>query len=217
MNYATGDLRDQLAHVGREVVRAGLVVGSGGNLSARTPGGDSCWVTATGSWLDRLDRSSFVPVRLADGGCPPSGVAPSSEVALHLATYRARPDVQAIVHLHPQSVLLLDALGVDIRLVTTDHIFYLRRVVRVPFRLPGTVELADLAAAAASDGTNCLLLSQHGCSVLGESVEMAHKRAANLEEAARLTWHALLAGRLDALPGAPQEFLDRLAGGAASV
>lgn len=218
MNYVAGDPRDQLAHVGREVVRAGLVVGSGGNLSARTPGGDSCWVTATGAWLDRLDRSSFVPVRISDGAEPlPAAVAPSSEVALHLATYRARPDVRAIVHLHPQSVLLLDALGVDIRLITTDHIFYLRRVARVPFRLPGTTELADLAAVAAGDGTNCLILSRHGCSVLADSVELAHKRAANLEEAARLTYQALVVGRLDALPGAPPEFLDRLADGGATV
>lgn len=248
MTYVAGDPRDQLAYLGREVVRAGLVVGSGGNLSARTPGGESCWVTASGTWLDRLDRSSFVPVRIADGACgetggaigetggvdtgaeggvpcgpPPSGPAPSgptpsSEVALHLATYRARPDVHAIVHLHPQSALLLDALDVDIRLVTTDHIFYLRRVARVPFRPPGTAELAELAAAAAADGTNCLILAQHGCSVLGESVEMAHRRAANLEEAARLTYQALAIGRLDALPDAPPEFLDRLSGiGGATV
>lgn len=217
MNYVTGDVRDQLAYVGREVVRAGLVVGSGGNLSARGPDGDSCWVTATGTWLDRLERSSFVSVRIADGHCPPSHAAPSSELALHLAIYRTRPDVHAIVHLHPQSVLLLDALGVDLRLVTTDHIFHLRRVVRVPFRLPGTTELADLAASAAADGTNCLILSRHGCSVLAESVEMAHKRAVNLEEAARLTYHALLAGRLDALPDPPPEFLARLAGGATTV
>ncbi|MBE1485942.1 class II aldolase/adducin family protein [Plantactinospora soyae] len=276
MNYLQGDLRDQLAYVGHDVVRAGLVVGSGGNLSARLPDGDSCWVTASGTWLDRLDRASFVRVRISDGAMYPAGsvypaesvhpagsvlpgpltvqdgstildgVRPpaprvpvtlpdpvtspdsvtfpeptmpestmpepmaTSEVGLHLATYRARPDVQAIVHLHPQTVLLLDALGERIRLVTTDHNFYLRRVARVPFRSPGTTELAELAADAARDGTNCLVLSQHGCSVLGDSVELAHKRAANLEEAARLTYRALAAGRLDDLPDCPAEFLARI-------
>lgn len=221
MNYIPGDLRDQLAHVGYDVVQAGLVVGSGGNLSARSPDDDACWVTASGAWLDRLSRSSFVRVRLSDGtvedapGVRMGGAAgapgPTSELALHLATYRARPDVQAIVHLHPQTVLLLDALRERIRLVTTDHAYYLRRVVTVAFRLPGSVELAALAAATAADGTNCLVLSQHGCSVLADSVELAHKRARNLEEAARLTYQAMLAGRLDALPDCPDEFVDRLA------
>lgn len=221
MNYVAGDLRDQLAQVGHDVVQAGLVVGSGGNLSARIPDADACWVTAAGSWLERLTRSSFVRVRISDGAvevgpdrrAEPAGAVPpaaSSELALHLATYRARPDVNAVVHLHPQTVLLLDALGQRIRLVTTDHAYYLRRLTTVPFRLPGTVELAALAAASAADGTNCLVLSQHGCSVLADSVELAHKRARYLEEAARLSYAALVAGRLDSLPECPEEFLDRL-------
>lgn len=217
MNYVPGDLRDQLAHVGYDVVQAGLVCGSGGNLSARIPDEDACWITAAGAWLDRLSRTGFVAVDIADGtGVAlgpggPSRNAPTSELALHLALYRARPDVNAIVHLHPQTALLLDAVGEHVRLVTTDHAHYLRRVATVPFRLPGSVELAALTAAMAADGTDCLVLSQHGCVVLGDTVELAHKRARNLEEAAALTYRALAAGRLDALRECPEEFLDRLA------
>ncbi|GIF50391.1 L-fuculose-phosphate aldolase [Asanoa ferruginea] len=196
------DLRDQLAQVGAEVVRAGLVVGSGGNLSARRPGDDTCWVTGAGTWLDRLDRPSFVRVRISDGSSEP-GLVPSSEVALHLATYRARPDVTAIIHLHPQMALLLDALGERVRLLTTDHAFYVRRVGTVPFFPPGTAELAEAAAAAVADGTNCLILSRHGCSVLADSVELAHKRASNLEEAAHLTYRALALGRAADLTDQP--------------
>ena len=224
MNYVSGDLRDQLAHVGFDVVRAGLVVGSGGNLSARVPGLDLCWVTAAGTWLDRLDRRSFVQVRLSDGAvvaadpaapAGPAGAAgpagdgarpdavPTSELALHLATYRARPDVHAIIHLHPQTVLLLDAAGERIRLVTTDHAFYVRDVVTTPYRPPGTTELATEAAAAAAGGVNCVVLSHHGCSVLADSVELAHKRVRNLEEAAQLTYRALVAGVLPTLAESP--------------
>ncbi|MFY1635227.1 class II aldolase/adducin family protein [Solwaraspora sp. WMMB335] len=226
MTYVAGDPRDQLAYVGYDVVRAGLVVGSGGNLSAREPGGDECWVTASGTWLDRLDRASFVRVRIADGRVLPSGPSspspsvpdpvgrsspgPTSELALHLAVYRARPDVQAIVHLHPQSVLLLDTIGVPIRLATTDHAFYLRRIVAVPFAPPGTARLADEAANAAADGTNCLILSRHGCSLLASTVELAHKRAVNLEEAAQLTYRALVAGRVAGLTPLPADFVDNL-------
>jgi ribulose-5-phosphate 4-epimerase/fuculose-1-phosphate aldolase len=225
VNYVSGDLRDQLAHVGYEVVRGGLVVGSGGNLSAREPGGDACWVTASGTWLDRLERPSFVRVRLSDGAVldfdgtvvDAAEVRPTSELELHLATYRARPDVNAVVHLHPQTVLLLDALGERIRLVTTDHAFYVRQVVSTPFRPPGTAELAAVAAQAAAAGANCIVLGHHGCSVLADGVELAHKRAANLEEAARLTYRALAAGVLADLPGCPPEFLARLADGSQQV
>ena len=220
MNYVPGDLRDQLAHVGYDVVQAGLVCGSGGNLSARIPDEDACWVSGSGAWLDRLSRTSFTAVRISDGGpatvgaVPAPRTEPTSELALHLALFRAREDVNAIVHLHPQTALLLDALGEHIRIVTTDHAFYLRRVSTVPFRRPGTTELAALTAAMAADGTNCLVLSQHGCVVMAESVELAHKRARNLEEAAQLTYRALTAGRLEGLRECPEEFLDRLHGSA---
>ncbi|MEV0897011.1 class II aldolase/adducin family protein [Actinoplanes sp. NPDC049802] len=216
MNYVPGDLRDQLAHVGYDVVQAGLVCGSGGNLSARIPDEDAIWVTASGSWLDRLSRNTFAPVRISDGApaivgtMPPPRIEPTSELALHLALYRARPDINAVVHLHPQTALLLDALGEHIRIVTTDHAYYLRRVSTVPFRLPGSTELAALTAAMAADGTDCLVLSQHGCVVMGDSVEIAHKRARNLEEAASLTYRALTAGRLENLRDCPEEFLERL-------
>ncbi|HEY2950570.1 MAG TPA: class II aldolase/adducin family protein [Micromonosporaceae bacterium] len=218
MNYVGGDLRDQLANVGYDVVRAGLVVGSGGNLSAREPGEDVCWVTAAGTWLDRLERPSFVKVNISTGSPVPDGLdlagrrvpPPTTELALHLATYQARPNVNAIVHLHPQTVVLLDALGERIRLVTTDHAAYLRTVVTTPFHPPGTPELAAAAAGAAAGGADCIVLAHHGCSVLGDGVEMAHRRARNLEEAAQMTYRAYAIGALATLPECPAEFVDGL-------
>jgi L-fuculose-phosphate aldolase len=221
VNYVPGDLRDQLAHAGYDVVQAGLVCGSGGNLSARIPDEDAIWVTASGTWLDRLSRNTFTAIRVSDGSpatvgsVPPPRLEPTSEIALHLALYRARPDVNAVIHLHPQTALLLDALGEHIRIVTTDHAYYLRRVSTVPFRLPGGAEVTALTAAMAADGTDCLVLSQHGSVVMGDSVELAHKRARNLEEAATMTYRALAAGRLDNLRDCPEEFLDRLYDGKA--
>jgi ribulose-5-phosphate 4-epimerase/fuculose-1-phosphate aldolase len=209
LTYVAGDLRDQLALVGHAVVQAGLVVGSGGNLSARRSGADECWVTVAGSWLDRLDRPAFVRVRISDGQ-PIDAVdqVPTSELGLHLATYRVRPEVNAVVHLHPQTVLLLDALGEPIRLISTDHIFYLRRIATAPFHPPGAPAVGASAAAACADGTDCVVLSRHGCSVLGTTVELAHKRALYLEEAALMTYRALAAGRLDDITDCPNDWLD---------
>jgi L-fuculose-phosphate aldolase len=198
MNTPTSDDDDPavisaMCEAGRAVVAAGLVVGSGGNFSARLPGAQTCWVTRAGAWLDRLTRDDFVEVEIRGGAVITGGdPRPSTEVQLHLATYRMRPDVNAVIHLHPQVAVLVDALGETVRLVTSDHAFYLRRVARVPFFPPGTTELADAAAAAVAGGTNCVILAHHGCSVLGEDVAMAHCRASNLEEAARLTYRALL-------------------------
>jgi ribulose-5-phosphate 4-epimerase/fuculose-1-phosphate aldolase len=197
MTDAVAALIDGMVAIGRSAVQAGLVVGSGGNLSARLPGATTCWVTNAGTWLDRLTAKDFAEVDIADGRVLQG--TPSTEVALHLATYRVRPDVNAIVHLHPQLAVLLDALGEPIRLVTSDHAFYLRRVARTPFFPPNSRELAQAAATAVEDGTNCVILAHHGCSVLGPDLTMAHRRASNLEEAAALTYRALVL--IGGLPG----------------
>jgi L-ribulose-5-phosphate 4-epimerase len=203
----------ELIRAGRRAVDSGLVIGSGGNLSARLPGADVCVVTASGTWLDDLRHDSFSVVDL-DGGWVDGNPAPSSEVALHLASYRARPDATAIIHLHPQHCVLLDAMDREIRLVTIDHAYYVRRIARVPWIRSGTQELADAGAAALADGCNCVLLGHHGCSVVADSVDLAYKRAANLEEAAVATYRALLLG--DTTTAVPQAYVDFLSGGAAA-
>lgn len=207
------DLCGQLAVVGRKAVGAGLVVGSGGNLSARLPGADECVVTASGTWLDELTVDSFSLVAIADGAVRGGHLRPSSETPLHLATYRVRPDANALVHLHPQTSVLLDALGHRIRLLTIDHAYYLREVRSTPFIQSGTQELADAGAAAVADGCNCVILGHHGCSVVADTVELAHKRAANLEEAARATLTMLQLG--DTATACPPQYLATVRAGEA--
>lgn len=209
VSFPDGDLRDQLTHVGAEVVRAGLVVGSGGNLSARAPGADRCWITAAGSWLDRLRPAEFSLISIPGGEPQAGNPPPSSEWPLHTQTYLRRPDVNAIVHLHPQTSVLLTALGHDIALITTDHAYYVREIATVRFEPPGSAELATTAAEAVAGGINAVILGHHGCSVLADTVELAHKRAVNLEEAARMTYAALLLTRGDPtqVPAVPARFL----------
>lgn len=206
---------DQLIAAGRRMVSAGLVVGSGGNLSARDDGGSACWVTASGTWLDELGPSSFSLVRIADGAVLDGHPVPSSETMLHLHSYLARPDATAVIHLHPQTSVLLDAMGHEISLLTSDHVFYVRSVARVPWIQPGTVELAKAGAAAVAGGCNCVILGHHGCSVLGDSVERALKRALNLEEAARATYAAMLLG--GPVPRMPPAYLANLVAGLGGV
>ena len=188
------DLTAQLAEVGRAAVGRGLVVASGGNLSARCPDRDAFVVTGAGTWLDRLVPDDFALVGL--DGAAIDGAEPSSEWRLHRATYRVRPDVSAVVHLHPQTAVVLDALGYPVRVLTLDHATYLRRIERVPYFPNGSDELAD-ASAEASRECDVIVLANHGCSTLGATVEMAWRRALNLEEAAMNTFRCLQLGDTD--------------------
>ena len=189
------DLIDQLAEVGRLAVAGGLALASGGNLSARLPGGDEFVVTGAGTWLDRLTAADFSVMTL-DGEVTGVAERPSSEWKLHQRTYRVRPDVNAVVHLHPQHAVLVDALGYPIRLITLDHAYYVRSVGTVPYFPNGADALADGAAEQAREH-DCIVLSHHGCSTLGPDVGMAYRRALNLEEAATATYWCLTVGDTD--------------------
>jgi L-fuculose-phosphate aldolase len=204
------DLVDQLVDAGRDAARRGLVIASAGNLSARRPGGDEFVVTAAGTWFDRLAAWGQFSLVGLDGTVRDGHARPSTEWKLHARTYQLRPDVTCVIHLHPQTAVLVDALGHDVRLVNLDHVVYLGRVARVPFLPNGSDELAEAAAEASRD-SNAVILAHHGCSTLGDTVEMAYRRALNLEEAAENTFRCLQLGNVDLT--FPQEWLPAVRGG----
>ena len=197
---------EAMARVGRRAVTGGLVVATGGNLSVRSTGADdeagSFVVTRRGAVLDALYPDDLTTMSL-DGEVL-HGPEPSSEWRLHHRTYLARPDVGAVVHLHPAHTVLLDAIGRPLRLLTLDHIAYVAVVARVPFLPNGSDELADAAAEALTvmldvpgggrRRSDCVVLAFHGCSAVGATLEEAFRVAVNLESAATATYRMLLLG-----------------------
>lgn len=186
------DLIDELIVVGREAVGMGLVLASGGNLSARLPRGREFAVTGAGTHLDKLRHSDF-SVMDVDGHLLRGCSQPSSEWKLHQRTYEVRPDVNCVVHVHPQYAVQLDAMGKQLRFFTLDHAFYVKSVGHTAYFPNGSQELADSAAEQTKEH-DCVILAYHGCSTVGDSVEMAFRRALNLEQAAQATYRALVLG-----------------------
>ncbi|QVQ54791.1 class II aldolase/adducin family protein [Spiractinospora alimapuensis] len=157
--------REQLADAGRELVDHGLVVGTSGNLSARS--GDLVAVTPTGADLGELTPDMMSVIDL-DGALVDGELAPTSEVPMHLAVYRAT-DTAAIAHAH--------ALASTAVACTTDElpmIHYamlgLGGTVRVaPYATYGSDELAANVLAALED-RKAALMQNHGSIALGSSV-----------------------------------------------
>ena len=177
-------IMDELIEVGKKVVDRGLAVGSGGNLSFRAPGTETFFITGTGTQLDQLNPGSFAEVNL--NGEVSGVVKPSSEFRVHLESYRARPEIDVCIHLHPQASVLTAALNLPIKYLTVDHVYYVRKVVRIPWIRSGTQEIDDATGLAVKD-SNVVILENHGCVVLAPSVQLAYTRVLNLEEASELT------------------------------
>ena len=199
-------LRAELADVGRRVVAAGLVVGAGGNLSARLPGNDLLAISPSGYRLDDLAPDDFVVIGF-DGQRRKGDLKPSSEWRMHTAALRARPDTVAVIHVHPPYGTLLHALGRPIRLITIDHAYYVRRIAQIGYYHSGTAELAE-AVAVQLRAANVVLMQHHGCVVVADSLDLALHCALNVEEAAKATFRALQLD--DSATMCPPAFLERI-------
>lgn len=187
------ELIEDLIAIGKDVVSRQLTLASGGNLSFRDPENSSLFfVTAMGTWLDKLSIDDFSQVDFS-GKVISGAPAPSTEWKMHARAYEARPDVNSVQHVHPQYSVLIDAMGHKTRLLTLDHMSYVRSVGTVPFAPNGSDELGDSIAEQLKQH-DCVIMSHHGCCSVGENIAMAYRRLLNLEEAAANTYRCLAVG-----------------------
>ena len=182
--------RDAVVRACQQLLATGLVRGTSGNVSIRRD--DLMAISPTGVPYPRLTRAA-VPVLRLDGSRLAGELAPTSELALHLAVYRARPDVAAIVHTHSMFATVFAVLGEPIPPV---HYLLARaggHVPLAPYARYGTHELAEACVAALADGP-AVLLAQHGVVTVGAELAEAMAVAEAVEYVAELGWRARLAG-----------------------
>jgi L-fuculose-phosphate aldolase len=185
-----GEVRAAVATAALRLLEGGLVRGTSGNVSARA--GDLVAVTPTG-----VDYRTLRPADVAlvdrDGGQVDGELAPSSELPLHLAVYRARDDVEAVVHTHSTFATTFAVLREEVPAVHYLLAFAGRRVRVAPYATYGTGALAD-ACVAALGGDGAVLLANHGVVAVGHDLDRAMLVADAVEQVAELCWRARCVG-----------------------
>ncbi|MDQ7778409.1 MAG: class II aldolase/adducin family protein [Planctomycetota bacterium] len=181
-----GNLRDELVKVSRLAQERGLIVATDGNASALTDRG-TVLITPSGIRKDILRPAQVVEMDLS-GRLVAGRLRPSSEFRLHLAAYRARPDVRSVIHLHPCISVALAIAGVRVRtdMVPRETLCGLAKVPVVRFAPPGSVALATAAARALRSSVGALL-DRHGSVTVGLNPVEAYNRAEKIEQLAALT------------------------------
>ena len=158
-----------------------LTVSAGGNMSIRV--GDKIIITPSGKNKGFLKPEDLVVLDL--NGNVLEGGKPSIEKSFHLAYYRCRPEINAVVHCHPLHCTALavknEAIKPDL---TPEGILLLGHVPMVPYFTPGSIELSN--AVEKEVGFNVILLEKHGALTCGKSLEEAYNRMEELEFQAKL-------------------------------
>jgi L-fuculose-phosphate aldolase len=190
MTGSEARLRDELVRIARQMVSNGLVRGTSGNVSAREAGADQCLVTPSGVDYETMEAEDLVLVDLA-GRPGASGLKPSVDTPIHVAIYRARPDVVACIHTHSPYAAAFSTLGKPIPALLTESAGYLGGAVRVlDYVPPATADTGDQVAAGLG-GDRAVLLPNHGVFAVGESLKKCFGAAMAVEESAQVAFIAL--------------------------
>ena len=186
----------------KEMARLGLVSGLSGNASIRLPterGEERFLITPAGKDYSKLTAGGLVAV---DGDIEPvdgDGI-PSTESLLHIAIYRARPDVGAVMHTHSVHATALAVAGRPIPPVMDEMVVYLGGQVEVAdYGFPGSEELAAAAVNALGD-RRAVLLRNHGLCGAGATPDEALRACMLAERAAQIFLLAQAAGGAKLLP-----------------
>ena len=187
-------VRQELIDYGKKIYAAGLVVGAGGNISARD--GQLIWMKPSGFAMDDMGADDLCGMDLASGGQTEGPHKPTSEVNMHLGIYRARPDVSAVFHTHSPWLCGVVSAGVqmDKMPMFAEFVNDLGRRVTVPYVTATTQALADAMAEAAKEGDS-IFMTNHGFCSLGLNMKQAYYRCLIVEDAARSLVAAAVVGK----------------------
>lgn len=183
------DIKKKLIDYARRTYKRGLVGGTGGNFSARLSDGAMA-ITASGLNLGDTSMDNLIEMDITTYEYHPNGqYVPSKEYLFHADILRLRPDVGAVLHIHPPYATAFAVLKRDIPMVT-DAAFKQPPMPRVPFEPSGTKELQANVVEAINTNPGCkvLLLEQHGIICLGEDIRWAYDIADLTEELARIAY-----------------------------
>jgi L-ribulose-5-phosphate 4-epimerase len=180
-------LKKELEHVSRKVYERNLTSAAGGNISVRIPGTENVLIKRSGISLGEVSREDALIVDM-DGEVLEGQGKPSKEVRWHLAIYRTRPDVSAVVHCHPPYAVGYATLGMELPLPTVTAETLLAPNVPVAKAAPsGSVELANYVAEVFENNPyiKAVLLEKHGIAAVGETLEASYNIADLVEATAQ--------------------------------
>ena len=175
--------RDQITMIIDKVYRSGLTTTSGGNISVIDENGD-VWVTPSAIDKGSLRPSDIICVR--SNGTIEGRHKPSSEYPFHIAIYKARPDIKAILHAHPPALVSFSI----VRHIPNTNVIPQAKNVCGPigyatYELPGSEALGEIIAKEFIKGFNAVIMENHGTVAGGTDLGDAFQRFETLEFCAR--------------------------------
>jgi L-fuculose-phosphate aldolase len=179
---------DQIVLFIARIYKYGMTTTSGGNLSILDPNGD-IWITPGGIDKGTLTRKDIIQVK-------PDGTLigihkPSVELPFHQQIYAARPDIKAIVHAHPPSLVAFSIARKVPNILLVPNVSRICGGVGVAaYSVPGSAELGKKIASVFEQGASTIIMDNHGTVIGASDLFKAFMAFETLDFCARLEINA---------------------------
>jgi L-fuculose-phosphate aldolase len=190
--------RESVLEVAKELLQKGLVEGTSGNVSGRLDDGTIC-LTPSSVPYETMTLDDLTVCDL-DGKQLDGDRGPTSEKALHLACYRAYPEIGGVIHSHAVYATMFAAVRQPIPAVIEEVVVYIGGDVPVAdYRMTGSDDLGDEVARHLAD-RGAVLVANHGMVTIASTPAKALHNAAVVERTAQIVWGARALGTVCTIP-----------------
>lgn len=177
-------IKKKLVEICHKVHEKGFVSATDGNVSVRLDK-NKILCTPTSIPKEKIKASDLIVITL-DGEIISGKKKPSTEIKMHLAIYKNREDVQAVIHAHPvyATAFASSRLAIDIPFLP-EVILSIGKVPVCKYATPSTEEVVQSIIPYVRK-TNVLLLQNHGAVTYGKNLDEAYYLLEKLEHTARI-------------------------------
>src|ERR671913_19612 len=200
-------LKEQMCDIGRRIWQKGFCAGNEGNHSYRI-GADRVLCTPTGISKGFLKPDDICTVDM-EGKQVAGKRKRTSEILMHLAIYKARPDVKAVVHSHPPHATAFAIANVELpTCIHPEAEGFLGAVKTAKYVTPGDTRLGESLLPYVKD-SNTILLQNHGTVTYDVDLEGAYYKLEIVDAYSRILLLAKQIGSIRPLDaGEMKELLD---------
>ena len=193
-------LKQEIVMLCRMLHQKNLIAGMDGNVSVKC--GDGLLTTPSGVNKGFLRIDQIITVDW-EGRVVQGEGQPTSEMAMHLAVYRRRSGVNAVIHAHPPLVTAFSIAGVSLEeFILPEVVLSLGLVPTAAYATPTTQDVPE-SIQGLIERYDALVLERHGALTVGINLMDAYNKMEKLEHSALVILTALQLGRVRLLP--PQE------------
>ena len=210
MQHDIYKLKEEICDIGKRIWQKGFCAGNEGNHSLKLSE-DRYLCTPTGLSKGFLEPDDIIVTDGEGQQVEPNrkGRKPSSEIKVHLAIYRARPDVKAVIHSHPPHATAFAIAGIPLpEGIHPEAEVFLGKVRTAKYATPSTWDLPNSLLPLIDEHTNSLLMGNHGSVSFDKDLIGAYYKLEILDAYCRILLLVQQLGKVNVL--SPKEMTELL-------